>query len=245
MYTAADVVNGATYWPGPLAPNTWTTLYGKNLSWTTASISPTDLSDGTWPTRIPGTGVQILFGRGTPARVSYVSPTEISFLTPAAQDLGPTTLTVMRDGLYGPPITIVFAEVSPGLFQDKLMACASHPDGSLIDNDSPAHPGEIVVLTANGLGQTTVPLDSQSDGRIVTSTDAATLRIQRFADFRVTLDDSPVDSERVLWAGLATGFAGQYQIKLQLPDSVGPNPEIRVWIGDQGSPPGIRLAVQP
>src|SRR5437762_6642382 len=95
LYTAADVVNGATYWPGPLAPNTWTTLYGKNLSFTTASVSPAALVDGSRPTRIPGAGVQLRFGGGTFAFLAYVSPTEITFLTPASQDLGPTTLALV------------------------------------------------------------------------------------------------------------------------------------------------------
>ena len=42
----------------------------------------------------------------------------------------------------------------------------------------PARPGEIVVLYGTGLGQTVVPLDSQSDGRLVAMTsDPVALRI--------------------------------------------------------------------
>src|SRR5262249_13418207 len=155
---------------------------------------------------------------------------------------GPTSLTVVRDGVMGPTIAIDFAEVSPGLFQNNSMASASHADGSLINSDAPAHPGEIVVLYGTGLGQPAVPLDSESDGRAVTSSDLTALRIQRFADLQVTLDDSKVDPQRILWAGLTPGLAGVYQINLQLPDSVAPNPLIRVWIADQGSAPGIILA---
>jgi uncharacterized protein (TIGR03437 family) len=244
-YSPDGVLNGATHLPGPLAPNTWTTLQGSNLSWTTASAGPADTAGGQWPIRIPGAGVQVLIGGGAPARLSYVSPTEIHFLTPASQTSGPTTLMVVRNGVVGPAINIVFADVSPGLFQNNSMAIASHADGSAITNDAPAQPGEAIILSATGLGQTAVPLDTQSDGRIVTSTDQTALLIQRFADLQVFLDDTQVDPQFVSWAGLTTGFAGMYQINLQLPDSVGPNPLVRIALGDQSSAPDVHLAVQP
>jgi uncharacterized protein (TIGR03437 family) len=201
--------------------------------------------DGRWPTRIPGAGVQVLLGGGTPAHLSFVSPAQINFLTPASRAPGPTTLRVVRDGVVGPSIDIVFNDVSPGLFQNDSIAVATHADGSTINNDAPARPGEAVILTATGLGQTVLPLDAQDDGRIITSVDPSTRRIQRFAELAITLDDSALDPSRISWAGLATGFAGMYQINFQLPDDVGPNPQIRVWIGDQSSPPGVKLVVQP
>jgi len=155
-------------------------------------------------------------------------------------------MRVVRDGVVGPPVALVFAETSPGLFQNDSKALATHAaDGSPVSDDSPAHPGEIVLLSATGLGQTVLPLDTQDDGRLVTSTDPNGLRIQRFADLSVTLDDAALDPVYVQWCGLTTGAAGVYQITLQLPDSVGPNPSIRIRIGDQGSASGITLPVQP
>jgi uncharacterized protein (TIGR03437 family) len=244
-YSAAGLVNGATYLAGPLAPNTWVTLYGSNLSWTTGTAGPADMTDGQWPVKIPGAGVQVLFAGGTPAHLSFVSPTQINFLTPASRTPGSTTLMVVRDGVVGPAIPVMFADTSPGLFQNNSVASATHADGSPVNSDTPAHPGEIVVLYGTGLGQTTVPLDSQSDGRLVAAADPITLRIQRFADLRVTLDDTAIDQQLIFWAGLTPGCAGVYQINLQLPDSLGPDPQIRIWIGDQGSAPDVRLAVQP
>jgi uncharacterized protein (TIGR03437 family) len=244
-YSASDLVNGATYLPGPIAPNTWVTLYGKNLAWVTASAGPSDMVAGQWPVKIAGAGVQIQFSGGTPARLSYVSPTQINFLTPAFRISGPATLTLVRDGMVGPAITVTFADVSPGLFQNNSMASASHADGSPINNDAPAHPGEIVVLYGTGFGPPVIPLDDQSDGRLVTSTDPNAIRLQRIADLRVMLDDTVLDPEAILWAGLTPGCAGVYQVNLQLPDSAGPNPAVRVWIGDQGSAPDVRLPLQP
>jgi uncharacterized protein (TIGR03437 family) len=245
-YSASGLVNGATYLPGPLAPNTWVTLRGSNLAWTTATAGPADMTGDQWPVRIPGAGVQVLFAGGTPAHLLYVSPTQINFLTPASRVPGNTTLIVVRDGVAGPSIPVTFADTAPGLFQNNSMAVAAHADGSVITDDAPARPGEIVVLYGTGLGQTVVPLDSQSDGRLVAvNSNPAALRILRFADLSVTLNDSTVDPRRILWAGLTPGFAGLYQINLQLPDTLEANPFIRIRMGDQASAEGVKLAVRP
>jgi uncharacterized protein (TIGR03437 family) len=63
-------------------------------------------------------------------------------------------------------------------------------------------------------------------------------------DLQVYLDGKPLDPAKVLYAGLAPGWPGLYQIDLVLPDDAGPDPEIRVAIGNQASPPGLKLAVQ-
>lgn len=241
-YSAAGLVNSATGLPGPLAPNSWATLYGSNLSWVTASAS---LTDGQLPVSIVNAGVQILFAGRTLARLLYVSPTQINFLVPASRGPGTTTLNVVRDGFGGPAIPVLIADVAPGLFQNGGMAAASHADGSVITTDAPAQAGEIVVLYGTGFGQTAVPFDARNDGRLVALTaDPAAIRIQRFADLTVTLNDTPIDSSRILWAGLTPGFAGLYQINLQLPDTLDPDPQIRIAIGDQISPAGVKLATR-
>jgi uncharacterized protein (TIGR03437 family) len=239
-YSAAGLVNAATGLPGPLAPNSLATLYGSNLAWVTASAK---ISDDRLPVKIANAGAQIIFGGSSLAHLLFVSPTQINFLVPSSRAAGTTTLVVVRDGFAGPTIPVTIAAVSPGLFQNTGMAAASHAGGSIITPDASAHAGEIVVLYGTGLGQTAMPVDSDSDGRLVAITaDPSTIEIQRFADLSVMLNDVPIDSSRILWAGLTPGFAGLYQINLQLPDTVEPDPEIRVAIGEQSSPAGVKLA---
>jgi uncharacterized protein (TIGR03437 family) len=48
----------------------------------------------------------------------------------------------------------------------------------------------------------------------------------------------------VEYAGAAPGFIGVYQINLKLPDRIGPNPEVRIALGDRISPPGLRLLAE-
>jgi uncharacterized protein (TIGR03437 family) len=245
-YSAAGLVNAATNLAGPLAPNSWATVYGSNLAWTTATAGLSDMAGNQLPTRISGAGVQVLFAGGTPGHLLFVSPTQVNFLVPASLLPGDTSLTIVRDGWAGPSIPITIAELAPGLFQSGNMVSAEHPDGTVVCADAPARPGEIIVLYGTGFGQTANPFTSQDDGRLVPlNSDLNAIRIQHFSDLAVTLNDTPVDSQRILWAGLTPGFAGLYQINLQLPDSLDPDPQIRVWIGDQPSAPGVKLAARP
>jgi uncharacterized protein (TIGR03437 family) len=194
------------------------------------------------PIKIVNAGAQIMFG-GTAARLSFVSPQQINFLVPASRSAGNTTLAVVRDGLFGPTIPVTVADVAPGLFQNAGLAAASHADGTLVTPGSPAQAGEIVVLYGSGLGKTAIPLDFQDEGRLVPLTaDLNAIRIARFQELSVTVNDTPLDTSQIFWAGLTPGLAGVYQVNLKLPDVIDANPEIRLFVGDQASPPGVKLA---
>jgi len=58
-YSAAGLVNGASFNVGPLSPNTIATLKGEGLAWMTKAITEEDLRRGVLPTTLPGTGVRI------------------------------------------------------------------------------------------------------------------------------------------------------------------------------------------
>jgi uncharacterized protein (TIGR03437 family) len=238
VYSAASIVNAADNQVGPLAPNTIGTIYGTGLSYVTSMLTPNDMHGIELPTVLPGTGVHVLVG-GIPANIYYVSPTQINFLVPASLLPAAATIEVVSNSLQGPAIPIQLAGASPALFQlDAQNAVATRPDGSLLTPDSPASPGGIVILYATGLGQT-VPAAAYSEVPIA----AAVLK--QFADFKATLDGLAVDAGGILYAGLAPGFAGLYQINLRLPDTCGSNPEIRIGFGDTLSKPGLRLPVRP
>jgi uncharacterized protein (TIGR03437 family) len=65
------------------------------------------------------------------------------------------------------------------------------------------------------------------------------------SEFQVLLDGSPVDPNGILYAGIAPGFAGLYQINLALPASTGSNPEIRIAMGDTIGIAGLHIPVSP
>ncbi len=235
-YTAEGLVNAATQVASALSPNTIATLYGANLAFSTHSVSASDLRGGVLPTSLDGVTVYV---GGRSASLLYISPTQINFLIPYELIAGTTTVVVARQGLAGPTLKIPLNSTSPGLFPwNGNYAIASHLSGAIIGPQAPAKPGEIVILYAVGLGRT-VP--ESSSGRVATG--AAT--ILDLAQLQVTIAGVAIQPKDILYAGLAPGFAGLYQVNLRMPDTLPPDPEIRLSVASQISPPKIQLAAEP
>ncbi len=238
IYSADSLVNSADNQSGWLAPNAIATLYGKYLAYNTATIMSTDLRGGVLPTVLPSTGVRILVS-GLLASPLYVSPTQINFLIPSNLLPGPAIVQLVIDSLAGPQVSVRLGAAAPALYQlDQQYAIATHADGSLLTPSAPAHPGELVVLYATGLGQTVPPM-----GYLELATAAATLK--EAGSFQTLLDGAAVDRTAIAYAGVTPGCAGLYQVNLTLPSGTGANPEIRIAVGDAVSKTGLHLPVSP
>ncbi len=59
------------------------------------------------------------------------------------------------------------------------------------------------------------------------------------------LNGTAVESARIGYAGLSPGFAGLYQINVQLPEDLETDPEIRIALGEEMSQEGVKLPAQP
>ncbi len=59
-YTAESIANSASGVSGLYAPNTFVTIYGQNLAYTTATLTASDIAGGMLPTVLAGTGVHVL-----------------------------------------------------------------------------------------------------------------------------------------------------------------------------------------
>ena len=82
--TAGNIVSAATSVAGPMAPNSWVTIYGTNLGVTTRAWTDSDFVNGRIPFSLDGVSVVLnLFGAPRLAYVGYVSPTQINFLLPS------------------------------------------------------------------------------------------------------------------------------------------------------------------
>jgi uncharacterized protein (TIGR03437 family) len=229
------VVNAASNRPGPLAPNTLVSVYGRNLSLYTRALDAHDFPT-TLPSTIPGTAVRVTLG-GIAAFPLYISPTQINVLIPSRILPGPTDLVVHTEGRMAEPVPVVLEATSPALFQSGPYVIASKLNGSLATPDSPLAPGNVAILYATGLGQLQ---EIQAEGTLPKTA----IRIRDFASFRVEFDGTPIAPEDLIYVGVAPGFAGVYQINLVVPSWVKPNPEIRVGFAGRLSPPGPFLPVQ-
>lgn len=234
-YTAEGIVNAATQTAEALAPNAIATIYGTNLAFDTRAVAATDIVHGAMPTSLDGVAVWI---NSTPCSLFFVSPTQINFLVPYPLTPGTVKVFVVRDSQAGPEVSIQLNATSPGLFVwSGNNAVAIHLNGEVILPTSPAVPGETVVIYLAGLGRTSPDTTS---GQLA----IAAFPIYYLSQLQVLLDGTPCPPASVLYAGLAPGFAGLYQINLKLPADVTANPQIQVAVGAQISPPSIQLAVQ-
>lgn len=237
ILTAANVTNAAQATAG-IAPNTYVTLKGTNLSATKRSWQTADLASG-----LPGAldGVTVTMN-GKPAFVNFISPVQINVLTPA--DLvttGNVSIVITNNGLDSAPITLQAQPTAPSLFlinSDKYVA-ATHSDNrsiigptTLIANTTtPAAPGETVVLYANGLGQTTPAV---TNGTVVTTA-------LPLASTPTVMINNVV--AKVVFAGLSA--TGLYQLNVTLPATL-PDGDVPVVVqtGAASSPAGALITIK-
>ncbi len=190
------VVNGASF-QAVIAPNSWITIAGDNLSATTRSWTAAELTGGALPTALDGVSVTV---NGQAASVAYISPGQINAIAPADETVGPVEVRVISNGQTSAAATAMLNAVTPALFtiDGKYAATAN----------SPAKPGETIVLYANGLGATTPAVTA---GRV---TDAvAPLAVQ----LTVTIGGQPAT---VAFAGLVPPFARLYQVNVEVPGAL-------------------------
>jgi len=240
VYTAASIVNAADNQSDILAPYAIGTIYGTNLAYGTAGLTAGDVHGGVLPILLGASETEV-FVSYQPVALFYVSPTQINFLVPPAPNMapGPVKVYVTVDGLHGPTVELTLAPAAPALFQlDAHNAVATLVDGSVLTPSSPAKPGDVVILWATGLGDTT----PSAEGFQVPTTAAP---LVAGANLQILLDGVAVDSSAIGYAGLAPDNAGLYQINLALPMSTGANPEIRLVMGNASSISGVHLPVGP
>lgn len=87
-----SVVNGASFQSG-LASGSWSTIVGTNLSATTRGWANSDFSGNNLPTSLDKVQVTV---NGKPAYISYISPTQINFLSPDDTTVGQVPVQVVN-----------------------------------------------------------------------------------------------------------------------------------------------------
>ena len=230
-YTAASIANTAASVAGLYAPDSFVTIYGLNLADATTSLTGNALE-----VHLPGAGVTVLVG-GLLADLWYASPSQINMLIPNQLGAGPAILQIEVNGVAGPPIQIMIGNVAPAMWQtDASTVLAAHLNGQVVSSDSPAQPGELVVLYATGLGPT-LPAAEPNQA-------PAAAAIVATPGFEVWLNGAAVDPSKVPYAGVTPGYAGLYQVNLRLPDDAPPNPEVRIGFAGQMSPAQLFMPLQ-
>jgi uncharacterized protein (TIGR03437 family) len=146
---------------------------------------------------------------GQPAQVLAAFPFQVNALIPAGTKPGTATLTMSGPlGTATQNLTILSA--APGIF------AIVNQDGTLNSPANPAQRGTYVSIYGTGLGATT----AQGPFQVVTA--------------GVTVGIGGTVVAKPSFAGLAPGFAGLYQINVQLPPTIVPGSQIALSLAEAG-----------
>jgi uncharacterized protein (TIGR03437 family) len=214
--TAGPVVAEAANAEGEspvIAPNTWIEIRGADLAPAGDSRlwQSSDFSGDQMPAALDKVSVSV---NGKAAYVYYISPTQINVLTPPDAMSGAVQVVVANNGTTSAAFTAQAQSFSPSLFvfNGGPYVAAVHGDGSLIGpttlypgSTTPAKPGEIVLIYANGFGPTNVPIHT---GLETQSGSLSPLPVIQIGGVPAT----------VLFAGLV--YPGEFQFNVEIPGSL-------------------------
>jgi minor extracellular serine protease Vpr len=235
--SAGGVVNAANS-TSPVAPGSYVSIYGSNLSYTTdenysAVRLPLSMDQVTVSFDAAATGS--LPAVSVPGHMVYVSPSQVNIQVP--WELQGYSSAKMKVTLYefgfGNVVTVPLANYTPAMFGSSIAAAENATTGQIITAANPAARGSVISLFCNGLGPVTnQPASGDSAGvPLSTTTTPAT----------VTIGGA---SASVSFNGLAPGFPGLYQVNAQVPSSIqAGNQPVIVSIGGVSSP-ALMLPVQ-
>jgi uncharacterized protein (TIGR03437 family) len=209
---SGGVLNGASFQAG-IVPGSWITIYGTNFSSTTDTWTSA-IVNGKLPRSLDG--VKVTVG-GEPAYISYVSPAQINAVAPNV-GTGPVSVTVTNSRGTSAAITNTADAVQPAFFLWGEYAVATTLDYNLAVKNgtfygvttAPAKPGEVIVLWGTGFGPTSPPAPV---GMVAPS--SPTYYTANAVSVTVGGKTATVYS-----AVLAPGFAGLYQVAIQIPASL-------------------------
>ncbi len=194
---------------GAPVPGSLNWIDGSGLS-STSFVPHTPL-----PEYVPGVdgGLGVILG-STPARVARVTPTEIQIQIPFEAQTGTARVSLVpNDSRFEQAeldLQIVPYVPLPLLTVIDEPVIAHADFSALINTQKPAVPGEVMHAYFTGLGQTTPPLPSG----VAAPLDRLSPAQAPACDFG---SDQPAN---ILFAGMAPGMIGIYQVDVRLPSQI-------------------------
>jgi len=200
------VVNAASYRPaadpnGAIAGGSLIAIFGADLASGTQAASSFPLPATLLDTRVIFNNI--------PAPLLYVSPGQINAQVPFEIQPGAVQVQASRGGVAGAVREVIAGAVSPGIFtldQQGQGAVLHADDFRPVNENAPARSGETVIIFCTGLGPLRSPVSSGG-----AAPDPAP---ETQSKPLVNIANLPA---AVTYAGLAPGFAGLYQVNVQLP----------------------------
>jgi uncharacterized protein (TIGR03437 family) len=233
VISAGGVVNTASYASGGppngrLAQGSFFSIYGS----TVGPETPVQATTYPLPTTLGGVSVQITSGSAKySAPLVFVYKGQINAILPSNVPVGNGQMTVTYNGLTSQPADIVVAKTSLGIFFQRVngrdLAIAqnvkSQTDYPLNLADTPAKPGQIVILWATGMGPIS-GADNTAPGAVGDMTGVP-----------VTITVGGVTAQR-LYAGRQAETAAVDNIYFTVPQGTGFGCQVPVVVTGGGTP---------
>jgi len=230
------VSNAGSFQPG-VAPATWVSIFGTNLSTVTYTWQASDFVNGLLPTSLQGVSVTI---NGLPAYIDYLSPTQINVLAPDDATTGPVQVQVTAAQQASNSVTVQKSLFAPAFFtiDNGAYVAALHADYTLVGSANlltgvttqPAQPGETILLYGTGFGPTSPALPT---AQLVTTPAVLANSVQ------VTIGGV---AAAVVYAGLVE--PGLYQLNVTVPTLPNGDAEVVATIGAVSTQTAVSVTVQ-
>ncbi len=205
------IVNGANLQPAtnPIAPGEVVSIFGSGFATTRSDATSLPL-----PLMLNNVEVKV---NGRAAPLLSVSPTQINLVVPFGTSEPYANFQVIVDSKPSNMVTLYTRATAPGVFTIPSGgggdAAVLHADYSLVSPSRGARPGEIVMVFLTGLGTVSPAI---TDGAIAPLLPTFNV-VPPATNVAVYIAGTPAN---VSFAGLAPGFAGLYQINVEVPPTV-------------------------
>jgi uncharacterized protein (TIGR03437 family) len=201
------IKQGASFSDGSAAAGTILSMFGTNLATGTQSATGLPL-----PTLMAGAQVKV---NGSAAPLFFVSPGQINFQLPSELSGTSATIVPSLNDLDGAPVSVPLVASVPGLFSLSSDGAGPgailKPDFSVVSASNPAARGSVILIYGTGFGPTTPTVPS---GQPAPGDPPGLARL--VATPTVTIGGQPA---QILFAGLAPGFVGLFQINAVVPST--------------------------
>ncbi|MBS1875638.1 MAG: S8 family serine peptidase [Acidobacteria bacterium] len=210
IFASGGVVNGASFDASAVAPGSYISIFGSNLADSTGvntfSTLPMALNYITVSFDAPSAGISV------PARLVYVSPSQVNVQVP--WELKGQKTALMKVSIdYTPSnvVTVNLSDYSPAFFEiSSGVAAALDTNYKVVTASNPVARGQTVQLYANGLGPVS---NTPESGAPAPSAPLA------YTTATPTVTIGGVNAP-VAFSGLAPGFAGLYQLNVTVPSNI-------------------------
>ncbi len=233
------VISAASYAVGqPLSPGSFVSIFGTHLSNGLNQSPALPLLTALGPTQAA------LAGRALP--LQFAADGQINAIVPYDVPVNTTLQLVVSNGpALSVPEPVIVASAQPAVFTKDLsgkgagivVGVKADQTQFLVDASHPLNPGDVAVIYCAGLG----PVDPA-----VQAGTAASLTVLSSTTNTVTVSMGG-QSARVLFAGLAPGYAGLYQVNALVPAGIpaaNDVPLVLTAAGQQSTPVTIAVGAK-